>query len=322
MKELKKLNSSNDKKILVIVPVNRINDVFLNECAYSLAQQNQPIDVLVLQNNLNDADVSVLSKILDTPTIHFSVPKEDGSGQESKTLTAEKKLNYIIEKTEKTTFQEVFNEAFNYAVINGYEMFSVVESEDVVDTNWYSNVIKYSTAKPDYNAFLPLTREVSNGNFIGFFNEACWSEGLAEVAGVFDLQLLMRFNCMNITGIAFKTESLKEYSEDADGVYKPIKETVKISYAYEFFLRMVYNDLKFFTIPKVGYEHRIDLVSDTVDFFSSKVPRDVTSKPIEKGGMTVDEFRWYNDLAKKEYFFDEDRKIVYKAKEEKLEAVK
>ena len=46
---------------------------------------------------------------------------------------------------------------------------------------------------------------LSNGNFLGFFNEACWVDGYAEVAGMFDLQLLMRFNCMNITGAVFKS---------------------------------------------------------------------------------------------------------------------
>lgn len=320
MKELKNLNSLNNKKLLVVLPINgKVNDAYLNECAYSLAQQNYAIDLVVLTNGIDEAKEAVIKAILDAPTIRVNTKSvaQNGLPENKDTFTdvvANKKLNYVIEKTDNYKFPSVFNEAFNYASINGYEWFSVVETEDVIDTSWYSTFNNFSIKKTEYHGFLPLTREISNGQFIGFFNEASWSEGLGvEIAGVFDLQLLMRFNCMNVTGGIFKTSAIKEYSWSDSGVSRPMKESVKISYMYEFFLRMIYDDLKFYTIPRIGYEHRIDSSSKVIDPFSSKIPKDITSRPIENGGMTAEEYKWWSDFAKKEYFFDEDRKLDYVA---------
>ena len=320
MKELTNLNTLSNKKLLVVLPINKINDVFLNECFYSLAQQSKPIYLLVLTNNLSDDQIVVLNNIIQNPSFNINTQKEDGS-VEIKTVTAENKINYVIENTNATTFPQLFNEAFNYADINNYETFSVIEGEDVVDVNWFANVEKYSKAKSECHVFLPVSREVSNGNFLGFFNEAAWSEGLAEVAGVYDTPILMRFNCINVTGAVLLTEEIKKYSESSTdengniivGSYKPMKESMKLNYIYEFFLRMIYNDVKVFTVPRVGYEHRIDLVNDNVDYFSSKLPRDIANKPLEKGGVTVEELKWYDDLAKKEYFYDTDRKVEFKS---------
>ena len=312
MKELKNLNSLNNKKLLVVLPVNgKFNDVQLNECAHSLAQQSYPVDVVILTNGIDEKQEVIMKKILDAPEVRVSFKNEKGE-QETKIVVAEKKLNYVIEKTDNYTFPSVFNEAFNYSSVNGYEWFSVVEPGDVLDGKWYDTFAKFSEKKTEYGGFFPITRELINGQFVGFFNEASWSEGLGvEVAGVFDLQLLMRYNCMNATGVVLKTESIKEYSQDDNGVFKPMKESVKVSYMYEFFLRMIYNDIKFYTIPRLGYEHRIDASVTTVDPFSSKIPKDITAKTTENGGMSQEEYKWWSDFAKKEYFFDEDRKLEY-----------
>jgi hypothetical protein len=203
----------------------------------------------------------------------------------------------------------------NYAIVNGYEYFSVVESEDVIDVDWYKNVLKYAAKKTDKDGFLPLIRENSNGNFLGFFNEACWVDGYAEVAGTLDLQLLMRFNCANVTGAAFKTQSIKNYSTEIDGQFKVIKEDFKLTYSYEFFLRMIYDDLKFFTIPRIGYEHRINIPSEIVDPFTSKIPRDISNWPEEKGGMSMEEVKFWTDAARKEYFIGRhDRPLKFEKK--------
>jgi hypothetical protein len=312
MKELKNLNSLNNKKLLVVLPVNnKFNDVYLNECAYSLSHQTYPIDIVVLMNGVDSEKETIIKEILDSPKILVTTKGANGQS-EDKYVVAEKKLNYVIEKTDSYTFPSIFNEAFNYASVNSYEWFSVVETEDILDAQWYSTFAKFAEKRTEYHGFFPLTREVTNGQFLGFFNEACWSEGLGvEVAGVFDLQLLMRYNCMNATGAVIKTESIKEYSQNIEGVYKPMKESVKVSYMYEFFLRMIYNDLKFYTIPRLGYEHRLDNSNKAVDPFSSKVPKDLMARTPENGGMTLEEYKWWSDFAKKEYFFDEDRKLEY-----------
>ncbi len=315
MKELQNLTSLNDKKLLVVLPLKKTTDVFLRESSYALAQQNQPIDLLVLYAGDNEEDLNLAKSILDKPSIIVNEKETPDGPVIEKVIEASNKLNYVIEKTEKHTFQGVFNEVLNYAIINKYEYFSIVEPEDVVDVNWYKSVMKYASKKEELSGFLPLTREMSNGNFLGFFNEACWVDGYAEVAGTFDLQLLMRFNCMNITGTVFKTEAVKTFSTEIEGQYKVIKEDFKVSYAHEFFLRMVYNDLKFHTIPRIGYEHRIDIPSEIVEPFSSKVPRNISIWPEEKGGLSPEEVKFWVDAARKEYFLGRhDRPLKYEKK--------
>lgn len=117
---------------------------------------------------------------------------------------------------------------------------------------------------------------------------------------------------MNITGSIFKTESIISKSEEKDGIYKPIKESMKIGYSYEFFLRMIYESLKMFTIPRIGYEHRIDRPYETVNYFSSKIPKDLTNKSESEGGISSEEQSFWINLAKKEYFHDTDRGVTFK----------
>ncbi len=281
--------------------LKKSSDIFLRECSYSLAQQTQPVDILVLYGGEDGDDLNLTTSILDKPSIIVHEKTPEGQSVE-KIIEASQALNYTIEKTSNHKFQAIFNEALNYAITNGYEFFSVIEPEDVIDDNWYKTVVKYTSKKNELDGFFPITKEMSNGNFLGFFNEASWVDGYAEVAGVFDLQLLMRFNCINLTGAVFKTDSIKQHSTEIDGQFKAIKEDFKISYAYEFFLRMVYNDLKFYTIPRLGYEHRIDIPSEIVEPFSSKIPRNISIWPEDKGGVSAEEVKYWVETAKKEYF--------------------
>ena len=315
MNELQNLTSLNDKKLLVILPVKKLTDVFLKESTYSLSQQSQAIDLLVLYGGDSDEELNSIKAILDKPSIIVNEKSTPDGPVEQKVIEATTALNYVINKTTNHTFQCIFNEALNYAIANEYKYFSVIEPEDVIDSNWYKTALNYADKKKETDGFMPITREISNGNFLGFFNEACWVDGYAEVAGVFDLQLLMRFNCINTTGAVLKTESIKSFSTEIDGQFKAMKEDFKISYAYEFFLRMIYNDLKFFTIPRLGYEHRIDIPSEIVEPFSSKIPRNISVWPEEKGGMSPEEVKFWIDAAKKEYFIGRhDRPIKFEKK--------
>lgn len=310
MKELQNFNSSNNKNLLVVLPINKLEDYPLNECLYSLAQQTQPVDLLVLVKDLTQDQMDNLKKIIEAPQITVS-KKDDNNEVTKETIDSLKDLNFVIENTTADSFGKVFNEALNYADKNNYAWFSVIEYDDVVDMRWFSKALIYADGKPDMDGFFPLTREISNGAFLGFFNEACWVDGYAEISGIFDLQLLLRFNCINITGGVFKVASLKDKSECIDGVYKPIKESIKIGYSYEFFLRMIYNDLKFYSVPRIGYEHRIDRPSPTVNYFSSKLPRDLSTRAEDAGGISNDEQSFWLNTVKKEYYFEEDRNVQY-----------
>ena len=95
-----------------------------------------------------------------------------------------------------------------------------------------------------------------------------------------------------------------------DDYYYPMKESMKITHSYEFFLRMIYDDLKFRTVPRMGYEIKTRN-RDHFNQISSKVPNNLSGIPQEKGGMTQEEIQFYIELSKKEYFHDKDRELAY-----------
>lgn len=310
MKELQNLKSSNNNNLLVILPVNKIEDYFLNESLYALAESKYPIDLLVLTHNINENDKKLLTFILEKPRIFKTEKNKDGSPI-SKEIYSKNDINFVIEDSASDTFNKIFNEGTNYAIINNYKYFSVIEYDDIINSASFQNFNTYAESKPNIDGFMPLTREIANGGFIGFFHEAPWVDGLAEVPGIFDLTLLLKYNCMNITGAIFKTESIKRFSEKVGEIYKPIKESIKMGYIYEFFLRMIYNDLKFYSIPRIGYEHRVDRPGMPVDYFSTKIPKDIVIRSVENGGISQEEAKFWTDLVKKEYYFEEDRKLQF-----------
>ncbi len=313
MKESQNFTSSNNKNLLVVLPINKLEDFFLKESVYSLTQQEYPIDLLILVNKLTENEISELQVILDNPSITISERDKVTDEIVVRTIEASKKLNYTIQQTDNDTFQKVFNEGFNYALTNGYKWISIVEYDDVIDVKWYENFNKYSNHLNDVSGFLPLTREMSNGTFLGFFNEASWIDG-AETPGYFDYQRILQWNCINITGAVLNVEFLINESineKKEDGSWSILKPSLKYNFIYEFYIRMIYNEAKFYTIPRIGYEHRIDRVTENVDYFSSKIPKDLLQRPAEKGGVTYNEYEYYTLLAKQEYFHENDRGLIY-----------
>ena len=81
------------------------------------------------------------------------------------------------------------------------------------------------------------------------------------------------------------------------GGFKP---SMKLTFAYEFLLRMTYNSVKIMTIPRLGYKHS-NLRPDSI-FWDYKFGNNKLSEP---------EVKFWVSTAKKEYFFTDDRNIKY-----------
>lgn len=317
MKKLKSLKTSNNNKLLVVIPINKYEDEILNESLYSLSNQTESVDCLILASeSMNNERIGRISEIASKPCKRVISQDEEGNAK-SEIVESEKALNFVVETTPSETFSQIFNESFNIAKSNEYEWFSIIEQDDLVEEKWIENFNKYSSELDHVSIFFPLLRQISAGNMTGYINEAPWLEGKAEVAGQADLQMMMAWNCLNPTGAFYKIDDIAQYSEDRDGVFYPYKENLKISSSYEFFLRMVYEDLKTYTIPRNGYQLRMDTATEYLDKFSAKIPSNITSLPKEKGGMSNHEIGFWMEQAKTEYFMTEDREIEY---EEPVEA--
>ena len=81
------------------------------------------------------------------------------------------------------------------------------------------------------------------------------------------------------------------------GGFKP---SMRLTFVYEFLLRLTYNSVKIMTIPRIGYKH-MNLREGSI-FWNYKNG----SEPI-----TEDEVSFWVESAKKEHFFTNDRNINY-----------
>lgn len=308
---LKTKKSSNLLAVVYVTEQAIKTGVYLNECLFSISKQTHKPDLLIIHSGLSEEFLSRLEEIVNKPKIVLNKSNEEGK-LEQETIEAENEINYVVEKTEADTFAKIFNAGFNAASELDYDLYTIVEHDDVINFNWFEQVISYVGEKEDTSIFIPLTKQLVNGVFSGFMNEICWAERMAEVPGYFDMSLLTQFNAIAPLGAIYKVEDIKQYAQEKEGKYLPFKESMKLTNSYEFFLRMIYNDLKVTTVPRLGYELRIH--GNKYDKFSAKAPKNLSTLPIEQGGMPELEIKFYLDLAKKEYFFDEDREKVYEHK--------
>jgi len=309
-KESMSLKELKQSKYLVGIYLDKVeNDGNFAACLHSIANQTNPVDLVILANNLDSSELELVKELAEKPYVSYIERDEKGQAI-TKRIDSEKGVNYTIIETEKLNLSKVFNKVFNLALENGYEGISIAEAEDGYSVKWFEIADAYIQENPEISIFMPVIRNVVNGAFSGVMNESPWVEGMSEEAGKFDLNLLQRFNCANPLGAVYKVSAVDEYAEKVDSESRPMKESMKLSHYYEFFLRMIYDDVKIMTIPRIGYELKVtnkDYFSDA----SCKVPQNLAILPVEKGGITQEEARFWFELAKKEFFYDDDRKKVY-----------
>lgn len=314
LKEHKKSNT------LVVACMKKMPPIeMLNEFMYSVAMQKHSVDLLLLDAGLNEKELEVLDRILEKPTIELTKenPKYKEGSKEPMTIKEKVAsifpLNYKIEKVNLKLFSEIFNLAFQVAVENDYEFFSIAEPEDVYSTYWFDNANVYAQENSETAIFTPIIRNVVHGAFQGYYNEICWAESMAESAGKYDQNLLLKFNCVSPLGALYRVSSFSsadEAIEIREGKLYPMKSNVKLTSSYELFLRLIYHDFQVANIPRLGYEQRF-LRQDEYDPTSCKIPKNLTSLPQEKGGFTLEEAQFWHKAATDAYFVEEDEPIEF-----------
>ena len=317
LKEHKKSN------VLIVAYLREISTIeSLNEFLYSVAMQKHTTDLLLLHEKLTEAQQELLQQAIDKPTINLHKPNPDFDPENpskapeviSEPAQSVFPLNVVLHETKLENFAEIFNTGFQAAQDAGYEFLSFSEPEDVYSTYWIDNALVYAKEKSDIGIFTPIIRNVVFGAFQGYYNEAPWAEGMAEEAGKYDQNLLLKFNCLSILGAVIRMEALTE-SEDAieigdDDKLYPMKRNIKLTSPYEFYLRMVYNDIEIMNVPRLGYEQRI-FKRDAYYPTTSKLPQNLVQLPVEKGGMTQEEAQFWHKKATDAYFIEDDEPIEF-----------
>jgi hypothetical protein len=170
---------------------------------------------------------------------------------------------------------------------------SILEFDDEYAKIWFKNVEKYIQVYPEVDAFLPIVVDVDNKMvFAGFTNEATFAANFSQEMGYLTNETLLNYQNFQTSGMVFK----KSIVDDFGG----FKASFKLTFPYEFLLRMTYNSVKIMTIPKIGYKH-MNLREGSI-FWEYK---NGESKVGES------EIQFWVSSAKKEYFFSADRNIKY-----------
>ena len=169
--------------------------------------------------------------------------------------------------------------------------FSILEFDDTYTPIWLDNVKKYIDFMPDTSVFMCLEdiTDFNDGKYIGFGNEAAWASSFSNEIGFIDLDCLQNYFDFYLTGSVF---NLKDWLEVGG-----LKPSIKITFWYEWLLRATNKSKSVFVIPKVGYNHTLGRKGSLVEQY--------------RGEISNEESQWWFDLAKREYFYKEDRKKEY-----------
>ena len=131
------------------------------------------------------------------------------------------------------------------------DWFSILEFDDEYSSIWFDEFIKYQEYNQQYNIFLPLNDLYSVGDgkdeFVGNGNEAVMAASFSDEIGVIDEKCLDDYFNFYIPGGLIKTETWNNLGG--------LKESIKLTFWYEFMLRAVHNGEKIYVVPKVGYAH-------------------------------------------------------------------
>jgi hypothetical protein len=185
----------------------------------------------------------------------------------------------------KKSYVELFNKAYT-SVKSGYIMFMNID--DTITPKYITDLKAHISAYPDVSAFLPIVHEVDDENMtIGLKNESAWVHGQMTTSGIMDFEALKSKPTMSLAGLTLKVDKNKQFF---------LKKNIKVHYNYEWVLRYLNSGNKLMVVPKIGVKH---CVTKSDYYLSAK-------------DMGKDELKFWYNISKKEYYFEEDREITYK----------
>ena len=262
------------KNITILLPVHKLEDddfIMLNNALSSVEDFNDDVKVkIIVPSGLKEK----LDTFIDLNT--FGIRLE---------------ISVVVNTTSETDFASQVNLGIQSC---DTEWFSILEIDDEFTKTWISSVKEYVDHFKNVDVFLPVIRDVNvEGEFLSFTNESLWAYGFTEKQGVLDREVLLEYQNYQTSGGIYKTQVIKD-----NGMFK---NNIKLTFSYEFLLRLLHNGAIIMGIPKIGYQH-VNFREKSL-FWSYK--NDETMK------IDEDETKFWVETAKKEYFFKNKREITY-----------
>lgn len=263
---------NNTLDLTVIIPINKLeNDLdkqLFIDAMKSVFNQNSkvaPKEVIVITNKET-------SKSID--------------------LKEYKSARFVINNETSDNIQSQINKAVA-EIKTSY--FMVLDSDDELTPLYFENLSMHMEEMSNVDMFLPLIADITLDKKIHrYINEINWAKDMTnDKHGYLTMETLMNYNLVSINGAAIR----KEKFEEAGG----LKESMKISFVYEFLMRFTNIDGITYTIPKIGYLRKFGRENSYLAM---------------QGDMENDEVTFWWNLAKKEYVWPHDRNKTYVKKEE------
>ena len=256
------------KNITVILPIHKIDGIYkemLNNAIKSVEQFHEDVKLMIV-----------------CPT---DVKKEIDS------IDLGQKLEILYNvHTGDTDFCSQVNRGIQNC---NTEWFSILEVDDEYKSIWLKSINEYVKTYEDVDVFLPVVKDINvEGNFVSFTNESTWAYGFTEKQGFLDNEVLLDFQNYQISGGLYRTQVIKDNGS--------LKENIKLTFGYEFLLRLTHNNVKILTVPRVGYQH-LNFREDSL-FWSYKN---------DENKLSESEAKFWLETAKKEFFFKNKRDVNY-----------
>ena len=187
-----------------------------------------------------------------------------------------------------------FSSQVNLGVKNAKSKWvSILEFDDEYSSIWFKNVNRFVNAYPEVDAFLPLVVDTDEkGMFVGFTNEATFAASLNSEIGYLTNDVLMAYQNFQSSGMVIKKET---YLESGG-----FKSSMRLTFVYEFLLRLTYNSVNIMTIPRIGYKH-MNLREGSIFWNYKNGNEKISDKEVS----------FWIESAKKEHFFTSDRNIKF-----------
>ena len=261
--------------ITVIVPVYQVNDKlkeYYGRALSSVPSDNPELSVLIVG------------------------PKAVIKEYEGVATEYQGRISFV--ENEKSDFATQINVGVKNC---GTEFFSILEVDDAYTPIWFKNAKEHIEAYPNVSVFIPVAEvddvsgekpvPVGLANEIAlssvFADESVSSDGSSNI-GHISINSLMDHSDFNVTGSVFKTKDFIEVGG--------LKSTIKMTFWFEFLLRMLYRGHGVYVVPKIGYIHSLGREGSLM---------------LECEKMDKEEAEHWFEVAKQEYFFKEERQKPY-----------
>lgn len=258
-----------EKKITIIVPTHKLDEEHVEMLTNAINS---------IENFHNDVKVSIVC------------PNSLMGEIDKISLSQKLEINYVAH-TSETDFCSQINKGIENCTT---EWFSILEIDDEYKLIWLSLMSQYVKEYPDVSVFLPIVKDINvEGKFLNFTNESVWAYGFSEKQGFLDNEVLLDFQSYQTSGGLYKTDVIRE-----NGYFK---NNIKLTFSYEFLLRLTHNGVKVMSVPRIGYQH-VNFRENSL-FWEYK--NNETTKLSEK------EVKFWLETAKKEFFFKNKRDVNY-----------